>query len=64
MFTEAEGHCEDRNSHLLPTSTKSALLTWKVRFSFSAMHVSGSFSSLDPYTNEVGFTSLMGTRAT
>lgn len=50
--------------HPLPTSTQSALLTWKVRFNFSAMHISGSFSSLDPYTNEVGVTNLMGTRAT
>lgn len=41
----------------------SIFLTWKVKFSFSAMHVSGSFSSFDPYTNEVGFTNLAETNS-
>ena len=43
--------------------SRTTFLTWKVKFTFSAMHVSGSESSFDPYTNEVGFTSLTETKS-
>lgn len=45
----------------LQIPTQPALLTWNVKFIFSVMHVSGSWSSFDPYTSDVGFINLIGT---
>lgn len=70
---KAEGHHRDTMSSramhqsqsfsLLQTSTQPTFLTWKVKFIFSGMHVSGSRSSLDPYTSEVGFINLIETNS-
>lgn len=69
---EAEGYHRNtmsslaiRQSHSfssLQISTQPTFLTWKVKFIFSVMHVSGSWSSFDPYTSEVGFINLIETK--